>query len=258
VRHLTDSVHGGVDSARNPLTTSPSATPTQTSRRWRSGGGVKTKRGRGGSAKSDTRPKDNAAIRRCASLLLWLKVSTSSSKSRLPLTQVPVMTAKTAAREETLRVPIPLGGSIESDVEFVAFPGLDDRKEHVALGFGDWRSQYSPLVRIHSECLTGDVFESVSRDRTLRLWNVQGEPRILRTPHSHSVKCCASDPSGRWIAIASSSGTLAVFDLFEGRWSTEKLTHAEISSLAFDARTGRFLCASYDGHVHVSSPMGGV
>jgi len=35
-----------------------------------------------------------------------------------------------------------------------------DEKEHVALVFGDVRGRENVLVRVHSECLTGDVFHS--------------------------------------------------------------------------------------------------
>jgi GTP cyclohydrolase II len=47
-----------------------------------------------------------------------------------------------------------------------SFDGLVDGREHVALGLGDRvtagtaRSDEPPLVRLHSECLTGDVFGS--------------------------------------------------------------------------------------------------
>lgn len=43
---------------------------------------------------------------------------------------------------------------------FVTFHGLHDNTEHVAILFGDWEKQEAPLMRIHSECLTGDVFGS--------------------------------------------------------------------------------------------------
>lgn len=54
-----------------------------------------------------------------------------------------------------VRVPIE-----ELEADFVTFEGLADEREHVALGLGPWRESASPLVRIHSECLTGDVFGS--------------------------------------------------------------------------------------------------
>jgi GTP cyclohydrolase II len=54
-------------------------------------------------------------------------------------------------------VTIPMRGGEGS---FHTFLGLQDGKEHIAIAFGDWNKQKSPLVRIHSECLTGDVFSS--------------------------------------------------------------------------------------------------
>jgi len=41
-----------------------------------------------------------------------------------------------------------------------SFKGLSDSKEHIALIFGDGNINKTPLVRIHSECKTGDVFGS--------------------------------------------------------------------------------------------------
>lgn len=49
-------------------------------------------------------------------------------------------------------------GNIPTDI--VSFHGLTDKKEHVALVFKDGDKQAAPLVRLHSECLTGDVFNS--------------------------------------------------------------------------------------------------
>ncbi len=39
-----------------------------------------------------------------------------------------------------------------------------DKAEHVALVFGDLASSAAPLVRMHSKCLTGDVFHSARCD----------------------------------------------------------------------------------------------
>jgi GTP cyclohydrolase II len=46
----------------------------------------------------------------------------------------------------------------------VTFHGLVDGAEHLALIFGDPEAWDVPLVRMHSECLTGDVFGSVRCD----------------------------------------------------------------------------------------------
>lgn len=48
--------------------------------------------------------------------------------------------------------------------EIVAFRGLDDLREHVALIIGEQDADRAPLVRLHSECLTGDVLASLKCD----------------------------------------------------------------------------------------------
>lgn len=60
-----------------------------------------------------------------------------------------------ATVRQNVRIPI---GTIEAD--FITFHNLADKGEHIALGLGDWKNNPNPLVRIHSECLTGDVFGS--------------------------------------------------------------------------------------------------
>jgi len=40
------------------------------------------------------------------------------------------------------------------------YKSLTDMKEHVALVMGDIKKSKYPLVRVHSECLTGDIFHS--------------------------------------------------------------------------------------------------
>ncbi|MFA7466697.1 MAG: bifunctional 3,4-dihydroxy-2-butanone-4-phosphate synthase/GTP cyclohydrolase II [Desulfotomaculaceae bacterium] len=46
----------------------------------------------------------------------------------------------------------------------VAYESLLDNKEHIALVKGDLNSVEAPVVRVHSECLTGDVFGSTRCD----------------------------------------------------------------------------------------------
>jgi len=61
---------------------------------------------------------------------------------------------------QKVAIPI-LDGEVEGD--FFTFTGLADG-EHVAVGFGDWKKQSVPLIRLHSECLTGDLFRSAKCD----------------------------------------------------------------------------------------------
>ena len=48
--------------------------------------------------------------------------------------------------------------------EIVAFRARDDLREHVALILGTQNGDRAPLVRLHSECLTGDVLGSLKCD----------------------------------------------------------------------------------------------
>jgi GTP cyclohydrolase II len=73
-----------------------------------------------------------------------------------------IQASRAARASVRTRVQVPLrfpdGYAVEAEV--VTFDGLADGKEHLALALGDWRGAGTPLVRPHSECLTGDVFGS--------------------------------------------------------------------------------------------------
>lgn len=67
-----------------------------------------------------------------------------------------------------MRVPMRFADGYATTADVVTFEGLVDGREHLLLGLGDWRAALdgaaaggpAPLVRPHSECLTGDVFGS--------------------------------------------------------------------------------------------------
>ena len=59
------------------------------------------------------------------------------------------------------RLPV---AAMETGAEIIAFRSPGDMREHVALMIGDQVSDRVPLVRLHSECLTGDVFGSLKCD----------------------------------------------------------------------------------------------
>ena len=64
-----------------------------------------------------------------------------------------------------IRADVPLTIRNGYQVRVVSFSGLSDQLEHVALVFdGDSESSDAPLVRLHSQCLTGDVFGSTRCD----------------------------------------------------------------------------------------------
>lgn len=63
-----------------------------------------------------------------------------------------------------VRVPLRFQDGYAVDAELVTFHGLVDGQEHLALVLGDPAPGADPLVRLHSECLTGDVFGSARCD----------------------------------------------------------------------------------------------
>jgi GTP cyclohydrolase II len=60
------------------------------------------------------------------------------------------------------RVTLPLrfADGFAATARVYTFDGLADGREHLALAFGDPAPDVPPLVRIHSECFTGDVLGS--------------------------------------------------------------------------------------------------
>jgi GTP cyclohydrolase II len=60
------------------------------------------------------------------------------------------------------RASLPVAAA--EDAEIVAFRSPDDLREHVALVIGAQMSDRAPLVRLHSECLTGDILGSLKCD----------------------------------------------------------------------------------------------
>ena len=68
----------------------------------------------------------------------------------------------TSALAIAARAHLPMHAADEAEV--VAFRSPDDMREHVALVIGARSAERVPLVRLHSECLTGDVFGSLKCD----------------------------------------------------------------------------------------------
>lgn len=82
------------------------------------------------------------------------------SPCRLVPSQTPVAPIEQPAVRTKVRVPLTLGDGYETVADVFTFTGLSDGAEHLALGMGDYASNPTPLVRPHSECLTGDVLGS--------------------------------------------------------------------------------------------------
>lgn len=69
-----------------------------------------------------------------------------------------------ATQRARVRVPLRFNDGYSVNSELVTFHGLTDGQEHVAVVLGDPAPGTLPLVRLHSECLTGDVFGSARCD----------------------------------------------------------------------------------------------
>ncbi|HAG58357.1 MAG TPA: GTP cyclohydrolase, partial [Arthrobacter bacterium] len=77
-----------------------------------------------------------------------------------------------AAVRSQVTVPLRFPDGFAATAEIMTFHGLADGKEHLLLALGEWEQTLldqgpegaAPLVRLHSECLTGDVFSSLRCD----------------------------------------------------------------------------------------------
>ena len=69
-----------------------------------------------------------------------------------------------ASVRTSVRIPLGFSDGFKVEAQVFTFDGLADGQEHLALGLGDYRHTRTPLVRLHSECLTGDVFGSARCD----------------------------------------------------------------------------------------------
>ena len=65
-----------------------------------------------------------------------------------------------AAIRRRIRMPLRLADDYSTTATVISFTGLTDAQQHVALELGRPAAARLPLVRLHSECLTGDVFGS--------------------------------------------------------------------------------------------------
>src|ERR687891_901059 len=77
------------------------------------------------------------------------------------------MPLPTATIRNEVSVPLRFPDGYTTAARVFSFDGLVDGRENLAFGLGDWAAtlasgagEPAPLVRPHSECLTGDVFGS--------------------------------------------------------------------------------------------------
>ncbi|MHB1221036.1 MAG: WD40 repeat domain-containing protein [Gammaproteobacteria bacterium] len=109
--------------------------------------------------------------------------------------------------------------------------------------------------KIANDCIAIDQgnFASVSRDLILRIWD--GNNFTLKSeissPHTHSVKCIATDTNFRYLATGAYNGMIKIYDRELSKWKHYRKTNAGISSICFDETNDTFLAASYDGNVYL-------
>ncbi len=70
--------------------------------------------------------------------------------------------ANAASVRRLAEAPVPLPQS--DDVRFVAYRSRDSLADHIAVVIGSPEPGDAPLVRLHSACLTGDIFRSLRCD----------------------------------------------------------------------------------------------
>ena len=63
--------------------------------------------------------------------------------------------------EEEVKVKLP---TQFGDFELIAFKQTTTGQEHLALVKGDWKKDEAIMVRVHSSCITGDIFGSCRCD----------------------------------------------------------------------------------------------
>ncbi|MFD3480571.1 GTP cyclohydrolase II [Streptomyces sp. NPDC058695] len=86
------------------------------------------------------------------------RTATASSDSSSP-TRLSAATVRTR-----VTVPLRFGDGSTVTADLATFHHLADGQEHVAVILGEPATGRPPLVRLHSECLTGDVFRSARCD----------------------------------------------------------------------------------------------
>ncbi|MCL6634965.1 MAG: bifunctional 3,4-dihydroxy-2-butanone-4-phosphate synthase/GTP cyclohydrolase II [Peptococcaceae bacterium] len=103
--------------------------------------------------------KEDGTMARVPELMEFVKIHGLKIVTIADLIQYRRRTERLVRRVDSARLPTRYG-----DFTAVAYESLLDGKGHLALVMGELDQVEAPLVRVHSECLTGDVFVSARCD----------------------------------------------------------------------------------------------
>ncbi len=103
--------------------------------------------------------KEDGTMARVPELMEFVKTHNLKIVTIADLIQYRRRTERLVRRVDAARLPTKYG-----EFNAVAYESVLDGKGHIALVMGDLEKVEAPLVRVHSECLTGDVFGSIRCD----------------------------------------------------------------------------------------------
>ncbi|NLI13265.1 bifunctional 3,4-dihydroxy-2-butanone-4-phosphate synthase/GTP cyclohydrolase II [Pelotomaculum propionicicum] len=103
--------------------------------------------------------KEDGTMARVPELMEFVKTHNLKIITIADLIQYRRRTERLVRRVDAAKLPTTYG-----EFNAVAYESVLDGKGHIALVMGDLEKVEAPLVRVHSECLTGDVFGSIRCD----------------------------------------------------------------------------------------------
>jgi 3,4-dihydroxy 2-butanone 4-phosphate synthase/GTP cyclohydrolase II len=103
--------------------------------------------------------KEDGTMARVPELIEFVKTHNLKIITIADLIQYRRHTERLVRRVDMAKLPTKYG-----EFNAVAYESVLDGKGHIALVMGDLEKEEAPLVRVHSECLTGDVFGSIRCD----------------------------------------------------------------------------------------------
>ncbi len=124
---------------------------------------------------------DDGTMARMPQLLEFAKIHSLKVIAIKHLIQYRMRTESFVKRIATVHMPTKYGG----DFNAIAYSNMVDKNVHIALVKGDIAPEDKVLVRVHSECLTGDVFGSKRCDcgdqlhKAMEMVNKEGKGVIL-------------------------------------------------------------------------------